>query len=152
MRPELLAKNTLLISNNQRTIGVNFHRDFVASQHSNFFWGQTDKGLFYWLNHSGKTQQEGEQVEELRQWNRISHKQSARWQHLSWLKASAFSFSKKMLVVWNATTYTWDWICLLVDDGALSFMEPFFHSFFLSFFLSLPLSLSQYPFSVSCFW
>ncbi len=30
------------------------------------------------------------------QWKRISHMQSARWQHLSWLKANAFfSLQKK---------------------------------------------------------
>jgi hypothetical protein len=33
------------------------------------------------------------------QWNRISRKQSARWQHLSRLKASAFSSLQKNLVV-----------------------------------------------------
>ncbi len=33
------------------------------------------------------------------QWKRISHKQSTRWQHLSWLKASAFfSLSKEIVV------------------------------------------------------
>jgi hypothetical protein len=32
------------------------------------------------------------------EWKRISHKQSARWQHLSRLKASALFFLKKMLV------------------------------------------------------
>ncbi len=33
-------------------------------------------------------------------WKRISHKQSTRWQHLSWFKDSAFfSFQKNVLVV-----------------------------------------------------
>jgi hypothetical protein len=55
-----------------------------------------------------------------KQWKRISHKQSTRWQHLSRLKARALFFlQKKLLVVWNATTYTWDWLRHLVDDGAL---------------------------------
>jgi hypothetical protein len=27
---------------------------------------------------------------EVKQWNRISHKQSAKWQYLSWLKGSTF--------------------------------------------------------------
>jgi hypothetical protein len=36
----------------------------------------------------------------LKQWKRNSCKQSARWQHLSWLKASAFfSMQQKFLVV-----------------------------------------------------
>jgi hypothetical protein len=30
------------------------------------------------------------------QWKRISHKQSARWQHLSRLKASAFFYLQKI--------------------------------------------------------
>jgi hypothetical protein len=34
------------------------------------------------------------------QWKRINRKQRARWQHLSWLKASApFFFPNKLLVV-----------------------------------------------------
>jgi len=33
----------------------NFHQDFVASTHTDFFQGQTDRGLFYWPNHSGET-------------------------------------------------------------------------------------------------
>jgi hypothetical protein len=44
------------------------------------------------------------------QWERISHKQSATWQHLSQLKASLlFSLPEKVLVVINATTYAWNW-------------------------------------------
>ncbi len=36
------------------------------------------------------------------------------------LKASALFFlQKKLLVVWNKATYTWDWLRHLVDDGAL---------------------------------
>jgi hypothetical protein len=34
---------------------VNFHQDFVASTHSDFFQGQTDRGLFYGPNHSRET-------------------------------------------------------------------------------------------------
>ena len=49
----------------------------------------------------------------------MSRKQSARWQHLSQLKASALSFLQKKLAVWNTTTYSWDWLHHLVDDGAL---------------------------------
>jgi hypothetical protein len=41
------------------------------------------------------------------QWKRINRKQSARWQHLSWLKASAFLFEFLLLgVKKNTTTYT----------------------------------------------
>ncbi len=35
-------------------------------------------------------------------------------------KLAPSSFCKTiLLVVWNETTYTWDWLCHLVDDGAL---------------------------------
>ncbi len=40
---------------------------------------------------------------------RISHKQSARWQHISQLKASAFISLQKIKLFRKATTYTWDW-------------------------------------------
>jgi hypothetical protein len=53
------------------------------------------------------------------QWKRISHKQSARWQHLSRLKASALFFFLNLLVVRNTKTYTRDWLHHLVDDRAL---------------------------------
>ncbi len=44
--------NPLWTANNQQNIGFNFHPDFGACWHSNFFQGQTDRGLFYWPNHS----------------------------------------------------------------------------------------------------
>ncbi len=53
VRPELLVK----IPRESPTISkikVNFHQDFVSSMHGNFLRGQTDWGLFYWPNHSGK--------------------------------------------------------------------------------------------------
>jgi hypothetical protein len=34
---------------------VNYHQDFVASMHSDFFLGQTDRGLFNWPNHFPNT-------------------------------------------------------------------------------------------------
>jgi hypothetical protein len=33
----------LWITNNQRNIGINFHQDFVAGMHSDFFQGQMDR-------------------------------------------------------------------------------------------------------------
>ncbi len=39
----------------------------------------------------------------------LNRKHSARWQHLSWLKASDFLSLKKNLALKNATTYTCDW-------------------------------------------
>jgi hypothetical protein len=36
-------------------IQVNYHQGFLASTHSNFFQGQTDRGLLYWSNHCGET-------------------------------------------------------------------------------------------------
>jgi hypothetical protein len=39
------------------------------------------------------------ELPEVAQWRKISHKQSARWQHLSSLKASAFFSLKKNLLV-----------------------------------------------------
>jgi hypothetical protein len=48
------------------------------------------------------------------QWKRITCKQSARWQHLP-----LFFCKPILLVAWNATTYTWDWLRHLEDDGAL---------------------------------
>jgi hypothetical protein len=44
---KLLALNPLRIPNNQRTIVVNFHHDLVGCMHSDFFHGQTDRGLIY---------------------------------------------------------------------------------------------------------
>ncbi len=37
-------------------IKANSHQDFVASMNSNFFQGQTDRGLFYGSYHTGETQ------------------------------------------------------------------------------------------------
>jgi hypothetical protein len=52
-------------------------------------------------------------------WKIISSKQSARWQQISCLKASAFrSWRKKLWLVKNATTYTYDWYHHLVGDRA----------------------------------
>jgi hypothetical protein len=55
VRPELLVKNPLRIANNYQAIVVNFHQEFTARVHSNFFQGQTDGGLFYWPNLSAET-------------------------------------------------------------------------------------------------
>ncbi len=40
MRPKLLAKNPLWITNNHPTIVVNFHQDFMARTQSVFSQGQ----------------------------------------------------------------------------------------------------------------
>ncbi len=45
VRPELLVQNPLHIANNQHTIVINFHQEFMASMHSNFFHKQKDGGL-----------------------------------------------------------------------------------------------------------
>jgi hypothetical protein len=45
----------LWITNNQQNIVINYHQDFVASMHTDFFKGQTDRGLFFWPNHSLET-------------------------------------------------------------------------------------------------
>jgi hypothetical protein len=55
-KPELLASNPFWIVNNQQTIVVNFHRDFIASMHSGIFQGQTTVGHIYCPNHSMETQ------------------------------------------------------------------------------------------------
>jgi hypothetical protein len=55
IRPELLAQNPLGITNNRQNI-FHFSQDFVANTHSDFFKGQTERGLFYLPNHSEKTQ------------------------------------------------------------------------------------------------
>ncbi len=50
----------------------------------------------------------------------VSHKQSARWQHLSQLNSSAFlCLPKNIQLLRNTTTYTWDWYRHLVGDGVL---------------------------------
>jgi len=48
----------------QQNIVVNFHQDFIASKHSNFFQGQTDRGLFYGPNHWWETRLSKENEEE----------------------------------------------------------------------------------------
>jgi hypothetical protein len=38
-----------------RTFVINFLQDFVASTHSSFLLGQTDRGLTHWPDHLGET-------------------------------------------------------------------------------------------------
>jgi hypothetical protein len=52
VKPELLAKNPLWLGNNQRTIVIDFHQDFVDSTHSDFFQVQTDGDLIQRPNYS----------------------------------------------------------------------------------------------------
>ncbi len=74
-----------------------------SSQCSNCQWhsaylfsrSQQKKGCY----ERGKLNKEIDKNNEFRQWNRISHKQSAIWQHLSQLKASALSFLQKKKIV-----------------------------------------------------
>ncbi len=54
MRLELLTKNPVWIASKQLTIVINFHQDLTASMHSNFFQGQTDRGLIYEPKHYGE--------------------------------------------------------------------------------------------------
>jgi hypothetical protein len=54
---------SLGINNNQRVIVVNFHQDSMAIMHSNFFLGQTDRGLIYLSNHSRETQVSNQEKE-----------------------------------------------------------------------------------------
>jgi hypothetical protein len=55
VRPELLVKNPLWISNNQQNI-VNFpNQDFATSSHGNFFQVETGRDLLFQLNHFGET-------------------------------------------------------------------------------------------------
>ncbi len=54
--PELLAENTLQITDNQSTLVLNFHQDFRACTHSDFFQGQTAKALIYRPDHFRETQ------------------------------------------------------------------------------------------------
>jgi hypothetical protein len=44
MRPELQVLNPLWIMNIQPNIVINFHQDFEATMHTDFFQGQTDMG------------------------------------------------------------------------------------------------------------
>jgi hypothetical protein len=53
--PELLAENTLRITDNQSTLVLNFHQDFRACTHSNLFQRQTVKGLIYRPDQYGET-------------------------------------------------------------------------------------------------
>jgi len=75
------------------------------------------------------------------QWKRISRKQSARWQHLSLLKPSAFfSLQKNCKLFKNATSSAWDWQCHLLGNRAL--WNKYYNCYhFNSLFLSLSLSL-----------
>ncbi len=47
IRPELLAKNPLWITDNQRIIFINIHQDFLASNLRNLFHEQTVRSLIY---------------------------------------------------------------------------------------------------------
>jgi hypothetical protein len=51
----LLVYNPIWITNNQQTVVINFHQDFEASTHYDFFKGQTDRSLFFWPNYSKET-------------------------------------------------------------------------------------------------
>ncbi len=53
--PELVFKKSLVIADNQWNNVIKFHQDFTASIHSNYFQGQTDRGISYWPNYSVKT-------------------------------------------------------------------------------------------------
>ncbi len=55
VRPELLILNPLM--DHQQSVKYKSTRikTIANSTHSNFFKGQTDRGLFYWPNHSGET-------------------------------------------------------------------------------------------------
>jgi hypothetical protein len=69
VRLELLTKNPVWIASKQLTIVINFHQDLTASMHSNFFQGQTDRGLIYepthskenWLLYKEEEEEEGEE-------------------------------------------------------------------------------------------
>jgi hypothetical protein len=52
-------KIPLWITNNQCTTVIKYHQDFKANMHSNFFHGQTDRGLIYWPNQESLTEGEG---------------------------------------------------------------------------------------------
>ena len=42
---------SMMITNYQDTIVVNFHKDITASMNNNFFTEQADRGLNYWPSH-----------------------------------------------------------------------------------------------------
>jgi hypothetical protein len=46
VRHNLFVKKTLWIAPNHLNIAINFHQDFMASMHSDFFQGKMDKGLY----------------------------------------------------------------------------------------------------------
>ncbi len=47
-----MTLNLLWSANNQSILVMNFHQDFTASMHRDFFQGETDGDLIYWPNHS----------------------------------------------------------------------------------------------------
>ncbi len=49
VKTELLVYTNLRKANHWQNI-VNFHQDFTARTNSDYFKGQTDKGLFCWPN------------------------------------------------------------------------------------------------------
>jgi hypothetical protein len=60
----------------------------------------TDLGFTEFYQFTNKNSIYGRKKHKGKEWKRISCKQNARWQHLSWLKASAFfSLKKKNLVI-----------------------------------------------------
>ncbi len=42
------------IAINYNIIVVNFHQNFMAGKHSDFFDEHMEKEIIYWLNHSGE--------------------------------------------------------------------------------------------------
>jgi hypothetical protein len=46
---------SMWITNNWHNIVVDFHQDFMASTHSDFYQGQMNMTLLYWPHHSEKT-------------------------------------------------------------------------------------------------
>ncbi len=43
------------VANSEQNAGISFHQDFMARVLSEFFQGEKDKALFYWLNNSWET-------------------------------------------------------------------------------------------------
>jgi hypothetical protein len=54
VRPELLVKDPMWITNTWQNIVVNFHQDIMANTLSNFILRQMDSGPLYWPNHCRK--------------------------------------------------------------------------------------------------
>ena len=50
------GQKSLWVTKILRTVVVNFHRDFSASTHSDFFQGQMDRCLIYWPDHYEETE------------------------------------------------------------------------------------------------